>query len=980
MGFNKSEKCVIFIYDAGELFMEEPTLKSNTKTNSLRGILLAGTIISGMVFAAPAMAQEEKKEGETVVITGTRIVKKDYTSASPITTIGAAQIEASGSLTTEKILNTLPQVVASFTAASNNPSDGTATADLRGIGASRTLVLVNGHRMTPATKASSAIDLNTIPVGLIRKVEVVTGGASATYGSDGLAGVVNFILKDDFNGLEFSGQTGGTEVGDGKNYNASVIFGTNFADDKGNITTYASYYKRDAVLSSERDWAYYSNAGGSGTGVAGRADNVPLNPFAPLATAPGCTSNATRRDISFGANGVARGYCNNFDMTAAVNDRYNFSPVNNLMSPGKRISTAVFGKYNFAENLTGRLEIFYTDNKQSSQLAPTPMTGLSVSATNPFISPSFAAALAGRANPTANFVFRKRMEQVGPRVQDHNNKQFQFVTGLKGTTKSGFNWDVSANWGRTEFTDTTFNDVSKSRMYAATQGTAQGATTTSCSAAVLAIFPSCKPFNLFGANSASQAAVDFVRLNFTDVTTFERAVLNANIGGDLFNLPAGAVSFNIGTEYRKDDFAFSPDAAHGSGDIFGFNAEKPVNGGFDVMEFFGEVSIPLLAKMPMAEEVNLELGARSSDYSSIGGTEAYKAGLEWKFNKDLRFRAMYQKASRAPSAFELYQAGDQGFPQFTDPCSTVNVNTGDPITLTAAVRAFCTTTMGFDPVTAGYIQPNSQIESFNYGNPDLQEETTDTKTFGFVWRPSFVNSLSMTLDYYDIDVSNYIGTLNGGAAGTVAACFATLNMTSSACFNSAINKPSIYRDITGELKVNTSLGNVSALQTKGIDFTAEYAIPLGWLVKDSTLFDNKLNFGLIMNYLDTWVLDGIDYAGTAGAYNISITLPKYKATMNMGYKIGDVKLALNTTYYHKLDNQGNIPDFQDGGYIGTDAYWLTDAQARWAVNKSTDLVFGINNIMDKEPPVFDNSPDGNTDPNSFDVLGRSYYMGFKLKF
>lgn len=955
-------------------------MKSKQTTFGIKSVLLAGTIMSGLALSGAAFAQDAPKETEVVTITGSRIVKKDYTSPSPITTIGAAQIEATGSLTTEKILNTLPQVVASFTAASNNPSDGTATADLRGIGASRTLVLVNGHRMTPATKASSAIDLNTIPVGLIKRVEVVTGGASATYGSDGLAGVVNFILKDDFQGLELSGQAGGTEVGDGKSYNAALIFGTNFADGKGNLTTYASYYKRDAVLSSERPWAFYSNAGGSATGVAGRADNVPLNPFSPLATAAGCTSNATSRNLSFGAAGAARGYCNNFDMTAAVNDRYNFSPVNNLMSPGKRISTAVFGNYDFAENLEGRLEIFYTDNKQSSQLAPTPMTGLSVSATNPFISPTFAAALAGRANPTANFIFRKRMEQVGPRVQDHGNKQFQFVTGLKGTTTTGFHWDVSANWGRTEFTDTTFNDVSKSRMYAATQGTAQGATTTSCSAAVLAIFPLCKPFNLFGQNSASQEAVDFVRLNFTDVTTFERAVLNANLGGDLFNLPAGPVSFNIGAEYRKDDFAFSPDAAHGSGDIFGFNAERPVNGGFDVTEFFGELALPLLKDLPFVQEFNLELGGRYSDYSSVGVTNSYKAGLEWKVNNDFRFRTMYQKASRAPSAFELYQAGDQGFPAFTDPCSTVNVNTGAAITLSAATRAFCTLTMGIDPVTAGFIQPNSQIESFNYGNPNLNEETTDTKTFGFVWRPSFVSGLAMTVDYYDIDVADYIGTLNGGAAGTAAACFATANLQSPECFNSAINKPSIYRDVTGELKVNTSLGNVSALQTKGVDFTLDYAIPLGWLVKEGSVFGNKLNFGLVMNFLDSWVLDGIDYAGTAGAYNISVSLPDVKGTINLGYQIGDVKLAMNSTYYKDMDNQGNIPDFQDGGYNTTGDYWVTDMQARWAVNKSTDLIFGVNNVADKEPPVFDNSPDGNTDPNSFDVLGRQYYVGFKKKF
>ena len=954
-------------------------MKSNVNQNGLRTVLLAGTIISGLAFAAPAFA-DETKANETVVVTGSRIAKKDYTSPSPITTIGAAQIEATGSLTTEKILNTLPQVVPGFTAASNNPSDGTATVDLRGLGPSRTLVLVNGHRMTPATKASSAIDLNAIPAGLIKKVEVVTGGASATYGSDALAGVVNFVMKDDFNGLQITGQAGRTEAGDGANYDTSVILGSDIADGKGNITAFASYYKRDQVLAGLRDWARYSNAGGSATGVAGRADNVPLNPFTALPTAAGCAAGTSSANLSFATNGAARGYCNDFDMTAAVNDRYNFSPVNNLMSPGERISTAVFGKYNFSDNVSGKLELFYTDNRQSSQLAPTPMTGLNVSIDNPFITPSFAAALASRPNASADFVFRKRMEQVGARIQDHNNKQFQFVSGLNGTTATGFKWDVTASYGRTEFKDATYNDVSRSRMVAATRGTAAGSSTTSCGAAILAIFPTCTPFNLFGTNSASKAAVDFVRLNFTDTTVFERTVLNANIGGKLFTMPAGDVDFAVGAEYRKDDFAFEPDAAHGTGDIFGFNAEKPVSGGFDVTELYGEVSVPLLANVAFAKYVGLELGVRHSNYSSVGNTDSYKAGAEWKVNDDFRLRAMYQRASRAPSSFELYQAGDQGFPAFTDPCSTKNVNNGTTRTLSAATIAFCTTQLGFDPVVGGYVQPNSQIETEIYGNPHLKPETSDTKTFGFVYRPSYVKNLAVTVDYYDIQVKDYINTLYGGAAGTVAACFASGSMTSSSCFNSDIGKAAIFRLNTGELKVRTSTGNVSELSTKGVDLTVDYRLPLGWLVKSGGIFDDKLNVNLLVNYLNSYELDGVEYKGTAGAYNISATLPEYKATMSLGYKIGDVKLTTNTTYYAKMDNQGNIPDFQDGGYIGTPAYFVTDVQARWNVSPRTELVFGVNNVMDKEPPVFDNSPDGNTDPNSFDALGRAYYAGFKLKF
>ncbi|WKL56535.1 TonB-dependent receptor [Asticcacaulis sp. ZE23SCel15] len=959
------------------------------KNKSIKSGLMVTTTICSAVLASivtlpsVAIAQDAATSSEDapvteVVVTGSRIARKDFVSPSPITTVSSAQIEASGSLAVEQILNTLPQVVPGFSAASNNPSDGTATVDLRGLGASRTLVLVNGHRMTPATKASSATDLNTIPARLIKRVEVMTGGASATYGSDALAGVVNFVLKDDFEGIELSSQYGLSAEGDAEQFDTSLIMGTNFDGGKGNLTAFVSYYDRDQVLGAERDWAFYSNAGGSATGLSGRADNVALNPYALTPTQAGCPT-VTNRQISFTPTGEAHGFCNDFDLTNPVTDQYNFSPVNNLMSPSERISLSLLGHYDFTENLRGKLEVFFTDNRTSSQLAPTPMTGLSVPIDNPFISASFASLLAGRTDPTANFVFRKRMLEVGVRQQDHNNKMFQFVTGLDGTVFSDWKWDSTFSYGRTEFKDSTFNDVSRSRMIAATRGASDGATTTSCGAAQLAIMPACKPFNLFGAGSASQEALDFVRLDFSDTTTFERFVVGGNIAGDAFVLPAGAVGVAAGFEYREDTFSFAPDAAHGSGDIYGFNAERPVSGGYNVKEVYGEATVPLVAEVPFVKYLGLELGARFSDYSSVGKTEAYKAGLEWKIDDDFRFRGMYQKASRAPSVFELYQAGDQGFPQFTDPCSTKSPTSGADRTISQEVRDFCALQLGGDPVTLGYIQPNSQLESFSFGNANLKAEQSETITVGAVWRPSYIEGLSVTLDYYDIKVDDYINTLYGGAAGTVAACFATLDLNSAACFNSDIGQSAIYRDTTGELKIRTSQGNVSALETKGIDLAVDYKAPLGWLVKDSTLFSDKLDINVLVTKLESWKLDDIEYAGTAGAYNISATLPEWKSNIRLAYNIGPVLINWSSTFYSEMENQGNLAIFEDGGYSTVPNYWVHDVQARWGVNSNVDLTAGIKNLTDEDPPVFDNSPDGNTDPNAFDVIGRYYYVGMKFK-
>lgn len=947
------------------------------RLQSTRGRLLASTIICGAAIAAAVPAFAQDTTVDAVVITGSRIARQDYVANSPVSTVTAEQIETTGSLQVEQILNALPQVVPGFTAASNNPSDGTATVDLRGLGPQRTLVLVNGRRTTPATKGFSSTDLNTIPTGLIDRVEVVTGGASAVYGSDALAGVVNFILKKNYEGLELGTQYGISGLGDGEQFNLSVLAGANTADGRGNVTTYLSYYDRDAVMpdTSDRPWSYFSNAGGSATGVTGRFDNVPLNPFAPQATAAGCAAGATSRNLSFSPAGAVRGFCNDFDMTAAVNDRYNFSPVNPLMSFDERWTATVLGRYDITDAVEATFEVSYADNRNGAQLAPTPATGIAIAVTNPFLSPSASAALAGRANPTANAVFRRRMLEVGARQQDHNNKTFNVNFGLNVDLPSDWTLESYVSYGRTEFTDSTRNDVSRSRLYASQSGT-----TAACSAAALAIFPTCTPVNLFGAGSISNAAAAFIRLNFTDQTIFERTTASAVASGKLFTLPAGDVAVAVGVEYREDSFSYTPDAAHASGDIFGFNMEKGVGGGYSVGEIYGEAVVPLVKDVPGVEYLGLELGARWSDYSSVGNVTSYKIGGEYEPFDGLRFRAMYQRASRAPNVFELFQAGDQGFPAATDPCSTANVNTGAATPVTnATTLAMCTAQLGANPNTIGYVQPNSQLEAFFFGNPNLAEEVSDTYTVGLVWQPEFISGLKLTLDYYDIKVDGYIGSINGGTQGTINACYASGSFASAACNDAAVGALT-YRDATGELKIRVPLGNVSALRTKGVDLGVNYGLGLGWWGSKPDSFGDKIDIGLNLTYLDSYVLDGIDYKGTIGAYNISATLPEYKAVLRVGYDIGPVRFTYMGTYWDSMDNQGNIPAFADGGYVGVDSYWYHDVNAQWAVNDTVEIFGGIRNLGDEQPPVFDNANDGNTDPNSYDVLGRYFYVGGKLKF
>lgn len=938
--------------------------------------LLASTMIAGFALAglaAPAMAQTTPADQASavgdVVVTGSRVVRQDYVANSPISTVSAEQIQARGDVNVEQILNQLPQVVPGLSANSNNPANGAATVDLRGIGPSRTLVLVNGRRFVPYDK-SNAVDLNSIPASLIERVEVMTGGASATYGSDALAGVVNFIFKKNFEGLAFNTQYGISGHGDGEQFNASLTFGANTGDDRGNVTGFVGYADRDGFLpNDDRAWALSSNAGGSGTGIYGGLNNIVTNPY----TAAGCpTANACRR--SFRTPGVPGPFVNDFSL-APTSDRYDFAPVNLLQSPSERINTALMGHYDITDRLTAFAEAFYTNTRNNIQLAPTPATGIAIPAGNYFVqnSPALLAYVNSRPNPNAPLNFDRRMSEVGARIENHDTNVTQINTGL--TYDLGGDWKVEGvyAYGRTELRTSIKNDVSRSRMAAAL---AAGGTATTCAPSSLLIFSNCVPINLFGAGTITPEAAAFVRLDFSDLSVFERQNVTLNVTGTAMELPAGPLGVAFGAEYREDSLSFTPDAAKRTGDIFGFNAERPVAGSSTSKELYAEAVVPLLKDMAFAKSLELELGVRMSDYDTVGKVWTYKAGGSWEPISDLRLRGLYQRAVRAPNVFELFQANDQGFPAVLDPCSTLNPGTGALRNLTASVRAFCTLQLGADPVATGFVALNSQTESFFFGNPNLSEEESDTITLGAVWQPSFVPGLSLSLDYYDISIDGYIGTIEGGVSGIVANCFASADLNSAACKDPNVGAL-IFRDAAGNLKARAPLGNVSELKTSGIDFSTRYGWNVPW---SSDFFGDKLDVAFNLTYLDKYELDGIDYAGTAGAYNISASLPEFKANLNLGYDLGPVRLNYSGTFIDAMDNQGNIPAFEDGGYNTVPSYWYHDVSATYQMTESVQFFGGIRNLTDEDPPVFDNANDGNTDPNAYDVVGRYFFVGARLKY
>jgi iron complex outermembrane receptor protein len=925
---------------------------SSEVSRSVRRALVTGVVAAAGVGSIPrhAQAQEQQDAAQSVTVTGTRIQRQDYEAASPLATVSSEAIRATGALNTEAVLNSLPQVVPGLSAASNNPSDGTATVDLRGLGPIRTLVLVNGKRLNPSA-SDGKVDLNNVPTRLIERVEVTTGGASAVYGSDALAGVVNFIIKDDFNGMDIGTQLGQSAESDGADRQIDLLVGGNFADGTGNLTAFASWYKRDAILQGDRDYTRVDFAGGSATGVAGRFDNAPANPFDVVDS------------YSFAPDGSIRPFVNTMPEDGDPNgDRYNFAPVNYLLTPAERFNIGAFGHYDFSDNHQVYSDLMYVDSKNAAQLAPTPATGILVDANSPLLSPSAQLLLAGRdVDPSAPAIFRRRMLELGPRLQQNSSKLQQVNFGFRGNVGiKDLRYDAYYSYGRTEFTNRTTNDVSRSRLTAGVNN---------CPPDYIRFVPTCVPVDPFGVGNISQGAADFVRLNFTDVRAFERQLASASVNGNLFRMPAGVAGFAVGLEWREDASDFTPDESKRSGDILGFNAAQPISGKFDVKEIFGEAIVPLLAGAPAAKALSLELGMRLSEYSTVGNISTYKAGVNWQVVDSLRVRGMYQAATRAPSVFELFQAGDQAFPLYAEPCAGLT-QSSDP-----QLYAFCQQTGITAPET--FIQNNSQIEAFFFGNPALEEEDSDTITLGFVAQPSFAEGLVFSVDYWDITVDKYINSLLGGAQGVIDACFDSLDLNGPQCQSEQLGEPVIYRDDSGELKVNVPLVNASELETSGVDLQVDYAIPMSWAGLGD---DSRLDMNLLVTYLNDYVLDGIDYAGTIGAYNISGAFPELKANLRLSYGIGPVDVALNTRYLDAMDNQGNIPAFQDGGYVGAGSIVYMDVSARWQATRAVELSAGVLNLGDRRPPVIQNAIDQNGDPSTYDMVGRFWFGGIRVKF
>ena len=1042
---------------------------------SARGHLLTTTTIAGAAFlaltmASPALAQvaapgqtvpeqqvqepvqtqegvtesEQGEEVEGVVVTGSRIVRQDYAANSPIVTVGRDNLEQTGAVTVDALLNELPQFSPAIGASSNNPSNqGQANVALRGLGTSRTLVLVDGRRVTPSNP-TGVVDLNIIPNALIENIEIISGGGSAVYGSDAIAGVVNFRLRNNFQGLELDAQYGQTEREDGQSYSVSATAGANFADGRGNAVMSVSYSSRDPVFAGARDFSRVAlgvtqanlTTSGSGTVPEGLYNpaltNLPTcasaqavfasygTPFpAALCSAPSASDPVSRFTPALGFNQDQ----SVFLFTPALNYRgekafgfdpasysYNFAPPNALQLPLERYSVFNRLEYQLRPNLEAFSQFIFTNYRSGNTLATSPAsgpTGFLVPVTNPNIPTDLRTILATRPNPTAAFNFGTRPLDIGPRFAETTNNVWQLLGGIRGQIPEvDGSFEVYGTYGRLDTITNQIGNIQRSAVQRLLDAPTGGAAT------------GCTRFDPFGASQLTADCVAAISPQTKNQEGLEQRVIEGTLQGSLSKIigwepPAGDLRFAIGAQYRSDEYSFRPDALLSAPaqppltgfDVAGFNAAPALDGEIDVFEYFGEALIPVLANLPFVQELSVSLGYRYSDYNTLGGVNSYKAEVDWRIIEPLRFRSSYQRAVRAPNISELFAAQTINFPSVGSPANTGTG--GDPCDIRSGYRRGGLT--GVDParvralciaqgIPAGVIDSfqftNQQVVGISGGNPLLTEEVADTITAGLVFRSPWQNPLlrrfSASVDYYNIEIQEAVASI--GVGTFIPRCFnadaGNPDYSPTAFYCTFFN-----RNESGQIINAAELSrNIGTVITGGVDFQVDYGLDLPDVGLPAWAPRVDINF--LANYLDEYKVSQLpgdpyrDIAGTIGSGSggqatFLRAFPEWKTVLSVTAGFEPVSVTLRHRYISEMDNNSEAtptglvesPTLRDARAI----HYL-DLLGRWSVTSWADFRFGINNLTDQQPRIYSQYQQSNTDPNTYDVLGRRYFVGVRTKF
>lgn len=985
----------------------------------------------GAAYAADATAAASDTAVQEVVVTGSRIPTKNLTSVSPVTQVDNRDIKLQGTTNVEDFLNNLPQVFADQGQYVSNGSTGIATVDLRDLGPSRTLVLVDGKRVQAGDPAEPVVDINFIPPALIDHVDVLTGGASAVYGSDAVAGVVNFVMKKNFQGLSIDVQTsigehennnqqvraanafGVASIGfpslnlptgatwTGQRHTVTIIGGLNTPDDKGNIEFYAGYTSIDPVLEAKYDWSTCSlttnssNAtqqycGGSSTDATGR-----LTP-----------ESGPHKGHSYNILGAttAAGLLAPF----GYGQLYNFGPLNYIQRPDTRYSAGYFATYNINKAVNIYSSFMFMSDSSVAQIGPSGSfygSLYTIPCNDPLLSATQANTICGAAagtTTTESVTIGRRNVEGGGRTDAITHEAYRIVFGANGDIGDGWKYDLSMQYGRTDVTHVEGGYFLNSHLANAIDVIPGPNGSAVCANPA----GGCVPYNIWTAGGVTQAALNYVTgsAQYGGFTTEQVVTGSLSNNLDRYGIKSpfadDGVGVSIGGEYRREFLATNYDNVVQSGDLAGFGGSVKDTSGSQVdKDVFMELRAPLVQNLPFVKDLTFDTGYRYADYSSGGGNSTYKFGLEWQTIPDLLLRGSYERAVRAPNVQELFNPATPGLVSGSDPCAGANpvysaaqcYNTFKGSAPGVSEATFASTIYGQIPQCV-----SAQCGDYAGGNSHLSPEISTTKSIGFVFTPTFFKGFNLSLDYFNIDVAKAIISLP--LTTILETCAVDANPTSCALIN---RNPNLGYAIFGDGSsgyVSTNLVNAGALQTRGIDLETNYRLGLPEVMGHEV---GRLALHFDGTYVDSYkvTLPNGTY-DCAGLYGVTCGTPiahwrsQMRITWTTPWNLG---LSLNWRYIgpSSLDFNTNQPLLQNGSKDigGPDAhispYSYIDLAFTYRLKDRYTFRGGINNVFDKTPPLLDANNygiaappfgNGNTFPQVYDPLGRVFFLGVTADF
>lgn len=984
---------------------------------AVRVALLAAGAVSVGMYSSGALAQEgaTPDEVEQIIVTGSRIPQPNLEGTSPVTVVGAQDVSLEGVTDSVNLVNQLPQAFASQGGNLSNGSSGTSTLNLRNLGSNRTLVLVNGRRL-PAGDPLGPIapDINQIPAPLIERIEVLTGGAGAVYGSDAVAGVVNFIMKDDFEGVEVDGQysfynhnnsnnqmqqlqrnkgfaQAPGSATDGDAYDLSILMGSNFADGKGNATVFIGYRDTKAILQSERDYsacALQVNLTGASTGTGtGRNDYI---------NGARCGGSGTSATGTF--------YTPDFSQTYTVGPDgnplqpaplYNYAPLNYYQRPDKRWSADFFAHYDVNDQATVYSEFMFMDDHTIGQIAPSGLFGVYYDLPcqgnlNPFVQQAWLDVMCSPGEDFASTFILRRNVEGGGRQDDIRHTDYRGVIGIRGQVFEHWNYDFFGQYGTVILNQHVNNYISNSRGVLALDAVTDPVTGLPvCRSNLTGGNPGCVPYNIWQPGGVTQEALNYAGTQAYSSGNTTQTVVNgtmsSNLGDYGIRVPFAndGIGVAFGVEYRQEGLQYDVDYAYVSADLGGGGGPRlPTKGSYNVMDYFAEARVPIVQDAPFAKDLTFNGSYRYSDYSTGVNTSTYGLGLDWAPMDDFKLRGTFQHAVRAPNIIELFsQAGLGLYDMDSDPCA----GPVDPITNTNIASGYSFAACNASGVGAAQwgLVPDSPAGQYNAifgGNVDLQPEKADTWTVGIVFTPTFFDGFTATIDYWNIKIKDVISNVSPVT-------------TLSLCLDEGLLCNEITRDAAGSLwlseaaYINAINSNLGSYETAGIDFNFNYNLPIGdW---------GSLNFNELATNLDKFDIEEIPGLGTydcAGLYGATCgtPLPDWKSKFRVLWSTPwNLDLAVTWRYIDavELDTSssnpllaGNVPPFDKT----LDSQNYIDVGGTWGFGERYTLNAGINNIFDESPPISSNVGtgfgNGNTYPQVYDALGRYIFIGLSAKF